>query len=823
MLDRADRIDKRCSRHWRFFAVLSLSLLLAACASRPYQASGFKAVAFTQRAIVQQQGNLTVSASVPTAAETEALTGLDLYSQGIQPVWLEIENGSEWPVRLVKWSIDRDYFSPIEVAYMNRKQFTKQGYEDMQAWFHNNAMPRQIPASGKASGLVFTHLRAGTKGFNLNLFQQGQLYDFTFLVPLPGFQADYTRVKFDQLYASEEIIELDRAGLRDKLENELACCATDETKTKQGGPFNTILIGSGNTLRRAMLRGDWLETSAETVTKSRTQRYKGRSPDAVFWKYRKDGNERIALHLWLTPWRVDGKPVWVSQVFYFLVDTSPVAIFLQKLEGNAEAEAFFARESVTADLDSAQNFFLQNLWYNGSLEATGYVYGAGEVTIDNPQTSFGGATYFSEGYRLVVFLADTIMALDDAAFIYDIRRPVHANEAIVKGRQIAPPNNRLHTQSEGDLLVSTAVPSREETKKIFGMDLYGKGIQPVWVQVENRGNNELILTPMSLDQAYFTARETANRSRIEFSLGHAAHFEERSHARLTVSPQSIVAGYIFSRVDEGTKSFNVDVIGEGEAYLMSFFVPVPGLKLDHHKVDVANIYSNNEIRNVNLAELVAEVELMPCCVYNAGGQDEGDPLNLVFIGEPRDLYYAFMRAGWDETERIHGASLLKTAASMYTAGRYRHSPVSALYVFDRPQDAALQRARGSVKERNHLRIWMTPLRHEGKPVWIGQISRDIGVRFTRKTISTHKIDPDVDETREYLLEDLAYSQTVKAFGYIGGVGVADYAQPRSNLTGDSYFTDGRRLLLWLSGEPIGLDEVQVMDLSGYSRDNAESD
>ena len=155
ILDRVDRIDKRCSRHWRFFAVLLLSLFLAACASRPYQASGLKAVAFTQRAIVQQQGNLTVSASVPTAAETEALAGLDLYSQGIQPVWLEIENGSEWPVRLVKWSIDRDYFSPIEVAYMNRKQFTKQGYEDMQAWFHNNAMPRQIPASGKASGLVF--------------------------------------------------------------------------------------------------------------------------------------------------------------------------------------------------------------------------------------------------------------------------------------------------------------------------------------------------------------------------------------------------------------------------------------------------------------------------------------------------------------------------------------------------------------------------------------------------------------------------------------------------------------------------------------------
>jgi hypothetical protein len=45
----------------------------------------------------------------------------------------------------------------------------------------------------------------------------------------------------------------------------------------------------------------------------------------------------------------------------------------------------------------------------------------------------------------------------------------------------------------------------------------------------------------------------------------------------------------------------------------------------------------------------------------------------------------------------------------------------------------------------------------GQPVWIGQISRDIGVGFI-KNITTHKIDPDVDEIRELLLEHLAYSQ-----------------------------------------------------------------
>ena len=62
-------------------------------------------------------------------------------------------------------------------------------------------------------------------------------------------------------------------------------------------------------------------------------------------------------------------------------------------------------------------------------------------------------------------------------------------------------------------------------------------------------------------------------------------------------------------------------------------------------------------------------------------------------------------------------------------------------------------------ERNHLRLWLTQYRYRDSLVWLGQISRDIGVKFTLKspTISTHVIDPDVDEARRYLIEDLAYA------------------------------------------------------------------
>ena len=68
--------------------------------------------------------------------------------------------------------------------------------------------------------------------------------------------------------------------------------------------------------------------------------------------------------------------------------------------------------------------------------------------------------------------------------------------------------------------------------------------------------------------------------------------------------------------------------------------------------------------------------------------------------------------------------------------------MSDLYLFGRAQDFALQKARDNIHQRNHLRLWLSPMRYHGKQVWVGQISRDIGSRLTihsrhsRRTRST---------------------------------------------------------------------------------------
>ena len=99
------------------------------------------------------------------------------------------------------------------------------------------------------------------------------------------------------------------------------------------------------------------------------------------------------------------------------------------------------------------------------------------------------------------------------------------------------------------------------------------------------------------------------------------------------------------------------------------------------------------------------------------------------------------------------------------------------------------------------------------PVYIGQISRDIGVKLTTKspTLTTHEVDPDIDEARDYLIQDLLESQKVAKLGFVEGVGKAEMENPRYNLTDSPYWTDGLRVVFVFSEEPTGLDEVDFFD------------
>lgn len=372
---------------------------------------------------------------------------------------------------------------------------------------------------------------------------------------------------------------------------------------------------------------------------------------------------------------------------------------------------------------------------------------------------------------------------------------------------------RAQSQQEDAVTVTVAVPSAGETQELFGVPLYRRKIQPVWLEIINDQASPVMFLPVGLDPRYFTAIESAFLGAGGARKADAAmrkSFLDRK-IDMPIKPGEKRTGFMFTQLQQGTKSFNVDIRTDDDQIVgFTFFVPVPGLRLDHQDVDWDNLYADEEILDLDKDDLIEALRNMPCCTTDKKAKGSGDPLNLVVLGSTDDVYYAFIRAGWDETEVISRSSLTKMAGAFVTGSEYKSSPVSGLYVFGRAQDAAFQKARDNINERNHLRLWMSPLRYRGVPVWIGQISRDIGIRFTTKTITTHKVDPDVDETREYLVENLGYSQALARLAYVDGVGPAPIDEPRGNLTGDPYFTDGHRVVLWVSSRPTDIAEIEVL-------------
>jgi hypothetical protein len=414
---------------------------------------------------------------------------------------------------------------------------------------------------------------------------------------------------------------------------------------------------------------------------------------------------------------------------------------------------------------------------------------------------------------------------------------------------------RAQDQETAQARVTVAVPTSRESRRLFGIELARRGIQPVFVRVQNRSADPLRLQLVGIDPRYFTPLEAA--ATVHFSIlrrlsafgvlgwmflpllllvpfklitARQANrrmddlFRDRGFRLGPVAPGASAAGFVFTTLDLGTKVVHVRLVPAGDIRAaveragpmddetllahaaapeplvdLAFTMAVPGIAADYLGKDFETIVPAATVEEVSLATLAERLEAMPATTTNASARKQGDPVNLVVVGTFDRILGGF-GARWDESETITLATCWKTVKSFLLGSNYRYSPVSGLWLFGRTQDIALQRTRHSINERLHLRLWLSTLSFNGQPVWVGQISRDIGVRFTWHAwnLTTHRIDPDVDESRDYVVEDLSLAGRVQAAGYIGGVGATPRATPRRNLTGDPWHSDGQRAVILLS-------------------------
>jgi hypothetical protein len=361
---------------------------------------------------------------------------------------------------------------------------------------------------------------------------------------------------------------------------------------------------------------------------------------------------------------------------------------------------------------------------------------------------------------------------------------------------------RAVTKTDDGIRVSAAVPSAAESRSIFGVDLDQRGIQPLWLEIENGSERSVYFLPTGLDPEYFAPLEVAFLYGGPFhDEGKAAlseHLEALSFdSRSPIAPGETVTGFVYVNRADPSMMVNVDLIGREWSDSMGLVVPVPGTEAAQQRMAaLSGLYTESDVVEIDdEPALRSALEELPCCAADQTGA-RSLPLNLVLIGDLDEWGPAFV-------------------------GRnYRYAPASPWQVFGRMQDLSGHKISRWVAPQPHtLRLWLTPLRYQGKPIWVGQVSTGLGGRFAASGEGTRGIEPDVDEARNDVVQDLLYSQALVKIGFVKRVGVSA-AEPGQTPDGSSYHTDGLRAVLVFGDKAVSLAEVDFFDwerLVDYSR------
>ena len=183
------------------------SILLSwGCAS--FQPGEIEEIGFLERAETRERDDLTVSVAIPSKAETRALFDSKLHKKKIQPIWVEIENHGDEPVALFPYSVDPDYFPPLEVAWLSHRTWATKTNKRIDDFYYSESFPQFIPEGATKSGFVFVSLDKGTKYVPMDILTEDGLEHFDFFVQIPGFRADYKAVDFEQLWEEAQEVTL---------------------------------------------------------------------------------------------------------------------------------------------------------------------------------------------------------------------------------------------------------------------------------------------------------------------------------------------------------------------------------------------------------------------------------------------------------------------------------------------------------------------------------------------------------------------------------------------------------------------------------------
>lgn len=344
---------------------------------------------------------------------------------------------------------------------------------------------------------------------------------------------------------------------------------------------------------------------------------------------------------------------------------------------------------------------------------------------------------------------------------------------------------------EKGVQVRAAVLGTEESNRLLGANVNATKILPVWIEIDNTTAHTLWLLRAGADPEYFSPQEVAwpfrsflQRANNQRLNNHFDRFEFHS----PVAPGETRSGIIFVNPQYRMLLFTVDLLGQGEIFPFTLFLPVPDDVSDEDVLVPIKRFTATKKPNIQKSDQFrTALEKLPCCATNAAGARVGDPVNVVLVGELDDVAAALGRLKFRRVEKVSDTSQR---------------------LYSRPPDAVVRKSGQGSVPANWMRIWVAPLRYRNQSVFLVQAGRPLGGRFSRSDSNDSKLHPNVDEARNLLIHDMFYSGGLAKLGFVRGAGRIDAStRGYSGQAG----SDGLRAVLFFVTRPLSLSDVDILD------------
>lgn len=172
-----------------------------------------------------------------------------------------------------------------------------------------------------------------------------------------------------------------------------------------------------------------------------------------------------------------------------------------------------------------------------------------------------------------------------------------------------------------------------------------------------------------------------------------------------------------------------------------------------------------------------------------------EPVSFVVAGDEEVLKQIFARAGWEKAEAPSIKNILKISSAIAKNLSYPNAPMTPSFYNNKTNDLGFEKPvePNTARQRHHTRYWKTGYQVGAKDIWVATASFDEGVEIGAIIqLPTHKIDPDIDKEREFIMNDLKKTNLITAYQKINLVGKTSGI----NAAGDSFFTDGQAYLVY---------------------------